>query len=172
MAFILGQILGAVSGLMFIASGVQKTHKKIMMFQIVDCIAIIISNILLGGYAAIVTCGVSLVRNILSYKNKISTKITVGLIIVTVIITFMFNDMTKFINWIPLVASVPYTFGVHLGKCKSTKGFILYNTAMWCVYNILIKSYAQIMFNVLACVVTLVSLIKDYRTNSVIEIKQ
>lgn len=166
MIFILAQIMGAVSGICFMLSGAQKTHKKIMILQIVDCTAVLINNLLLAGYAGAIMSGVSLTRNILSYKNKTNTKVTAIIMIISIILTFSFMDMSILWNWLPLVASVVYTLGLHYGDCKTTKLHILINVTIWAIYNIFIKSYILNIFNVLTFIVTLQSLIKENKTKS------
>jgi len=81
-SFILAQIFGVVSGLFCALSGRLKEHKQIMLYQIVDCLAASISNLLLGATVGFVLGAVNLMRSLLSYFGKFN-KVSLVIIIVS-----------------------------------------------------------------------------------------
>lgn len=161
MIFITAQIFSGISGICYMISGKQSTHNRIMYFQILDCLATILSNILLGGYAGAVICTVSLVRNMLSYIGKMNKKVVVCIMFSSVTLTIIYADMSHWYNWMLLASNVTYTFGVCYGKCKRTKQFMLLDMTLWIIYNVIISSYGGLIFNIISIVTIIKSLSTD-----------
>lgn len=157
-SFIIAQIFGTISGLFLVFSGWQKTHKKILLFQIIDCSAAIISYLLLGGYSAVIITSTALIRNILSYKKIINKNITIFFIVLSIITTFFTSDMSKIINYTPLVASVLYTYSLSSYDANRIKKFLIVNSLLWLIYNISIRAYSSAVTSLVLIVVTSLSL--------------
>ena len=102
--------------------------RTLILIQIIDCSAAIISYLLLGGYSAVIITSTALIRNILSYKKIINKNITIFFIVLSIITTFFTSDMSKIINYIPLVASVLYTYSLSSYDANRIKKFLIVNS--------------------------------------------
>lgn len=155
---ILAEMFGLISGICCTISGLQKSHKNIMKFQVIDCSAAIVSGVPLKGYAGVIITGLALIRNMLSYKKKFNKTICGIIIALQIVLTFLFVDLSNLPNWIPLVASISYTYGVYFGSCKITKIYMLINLILWGVYYFYIKSYMLFAFGIISIVGVLITL--------------
>lgn len=157
-SFIMAQILGAISGIFLACSGWQKKRKRILLFQIIDCTAAVIGYILLGAHSAVVIASFALIRNIVSYKKAASKRVVLIFIALSVVSTVLVSDMTKIINYIPIVASVTYTYSLSYSKAAKIKGFLVLNSVLWLIYNIFTGAYTSAITNIAVTIITLISL--------------
>ena len=88
-------------------SGILKQKKKILYFQTVQIGMSVISNIFLGGITGAIINALSMIRNILCYKDKLGLKEKIVITILAVIFTFEFNNL-GYIGLFPLISTVSY----------------------------------------------------------------
>lgn len=159
--FVLAQVLGLVSGLFCMLSGRQKSHKRIMLFQMIDITAVLISNLLLGAVVASIVTVIALIRNIVSYYGKLN-KVTLTLIVVSTLgICYGFNGIHTWVDFVIPLNSVIYAFGAYFSEASTTKKFLILNLFVWCAHDIFIKRVSTLIFNLLSITSTTQSLIHD-----------
>ena len=112
---IIGNIFSLLSALCIAVSVVKKSKKDFMFWQIGDTVFGIVVNIALFAYAALVISVICLIRNILSYKDKLTKNITYILLILGVVIGLYANNR-GIIGWLPIIASASYTICIYATK--------------------------------------------------------
>ena len=67
---ILGNVFSLLSAICIAISVLKKNKNDLILWQVIDVIFCILSNIALYTYSAMTTNSIALIRNILAYKNK------------------------------------------------------------------------------------------------------
>lgn len=138
-------------------SGMLKQKKKILYFQTVQIGLSVISNIILGGITGAIINALSMIRNILCYKDKLGLKEKIVITILAIILTFKFNNL-RYIGLLPLISTVSYIWLMNIKDVKKFKLLIAFTMLMWFIYDIVIKSYTSAIFdfmNIVANIVTI-----------------
>lgn len=161
--FIIGNIFSLLSAIC-IAVSVAKTSKKDFMFwQIGDTAFGTVANIALSAYAALVISIICLIRNILSYSDKLTKNITYILLVTSIIIGLYANNR-GIIGWLPIIASASYTICIYVTKNEQQMRYaLLFNMLLWFVHNLYVQAYPSAIANILLCVWTIGEIIAQRR---------
>ena len=128
------------------------------------------SNIILGGITGAIINALSMIRNILCYKNKLGLKEKIIITILAIILTFKFNNL-GYIGLLPLISTVSYIWLMNIKDVRKFKLLIIFTMLMWLIYDVVIKSYTSAIFdfmNIIANMLTLLQIklvkkVKNYR---------
>ena len=154
---IIGNIIALIASILMVYSGMLKQKKKILYFQTVQIGMSVISNIILGGITGAIINTLSLIRNMLCYKDKLGLKAKIVITVLAIVLTFKFNNLGYF-RLFPLVSTVSYIWLMNIKDVKKFKLLIAFTMLMWFIYDIVIKSYTSATFdfmNIIANIVTL-----------------
>ena len=102
---ILGNVFSLLSAICLAVSVIKKSKKDFMYWQIGDPLFGIATCIVLSAYAALVISVVCLIRNILSYKNKLSKNLTYLLLGISVPVGLYANNLGIYSGGVLLPAS-------------------------------------------------------------------
>lgn len=165
-SIIIGNIIALIASILMVYSGMLKQKKKILYFQTVQIGMLVISNIILGGITGAIINALSMIRNILCYKNKLGLKEKIIITILAIILTFKFNNL-GYIGLLPLISTVSYIWLMNIKDVRKFKLLIIFTMLMWLIYDVVIKSYTSAIFdfmNIIANMLTLlqIKLVKNY----------
>lgn len=169
-SIIIGNIIALIASILMVYSGMLKKKKKILYFQTVQIGMSVISNIILGGITGAIINALSMIRNILCYKNKLGLKEKIIITILAIILTFKFNNL-GYIGLLPLISTVSYIWLMNIKDVRKFKLLIIFTMLMWLIYDVVIKSYTSAIFdfmNIIANMLTLLQIklvkkVKNYR---------
>ena len=169
-SIIIGNIIALIASILMVCSGMLKQKKKILYFQTVQIGMSVISNIILGGITGAIINALSMIRNILCYKNKLGLKEKIIITILAIILTFKFNNL-GYIGLLPLISTVSYIWLMNIKDVRKFKLLIIFTMLMWLIYDVVIKSYTSAIFdfmNIIANMLTLLQIklvkkVKNYR---------
>lgn len=169
-SIIIGNIIALIASILMVYSGMLKQKKKILYFQTVQIGMSVISNIILGGITGAIINALSMIRNILCYKNKLGLKEKIIITILAIILTFKFNNL-GYIGLLPLISTVSYIWLINIKDVRKFKLLIIFTMLMWLIYDVVIKSYTSAIFdfmNIIANMLTLLQIklvkkVKNYR---------
>ena len=148
---IIGNIFSLLSAICIAVSAVKKSKKDFMYWQIGDTFFGIIANIALYAYAALVISIVCLIRNTLSFMDKLTQKITVILLIISVVVGLYANNL-GFIGWLPIIASAGYTICIYMTKNEQQMRYaLIINMALWFIHNLYVQAYPSAVANIVLC---------------------
>ena len=156
-SIIIGNIIALIASILMVYSGMLKQKKKILYFQTVQIGMSVISNIILGGITGAIINALSMIRNILCYKDKLGLKEKIGITFLAVILTFKFNNLGN-VGLLPLISTVTYIWLMNIKNVKKFKLLIVFTMLMWFIYDLVIKSYTSAIFdfmNIVANIVTI-----------------
>lgn len=153
---VIGNIVALIAAAISVFTGIIKNKKKILYVQTIQYITYSIANLILGGFSGVIANLISIFRNILCYKEKLN-KIMITLIILSsIILTLLFNNL-GFIGLLPLFNSIFYTLFINIKDEFKFKLLILIQTILWLIYDLTIKSYASAIFEIftiISCIIT------------------
>ena len=118
-SIIIGNIIALIASILMVYSGMLKQKKKILYFQTVQIGMSVISNIILGGITGAIINALSMIRNILCYKDKLGLKEKIVITILSVVLTFKFNNL-GYIGLLPLLSTVIYIWLMNIKNVKKT----------------------------------------------------
>ena len=101
-----------------------------------------------------------LIRNILSYKDKLTKNITIILIILGIIIGLYANNR-GIIGWLPIIASATYTICIYITTNEQQMRWaLIFNMLLWFVHNAYVQAYPSAIANIVLCLWTGVQILR------------
>lgn len=159
MRILLGNVFAFISASLMIYYGTLKQKKKILYFQTIQIVLAVISNIILGGITGAIINTLSIMRNILCYREKLGLKEKIILTILSTILSLKFNNM-GYIGLLPLISTVCYIWLMSTKSDKNFKLLVSLTMLMWFIYDFTIKSYVFAMFDFISIVVNVIILFR------------
>lgn len=145
---IIGHIIGFVAMTIIVISYQQKTHKNILLFQMVSGLLFTVHFLLLGAYTGAIMNLLGALRSLVySNRGKKFTSTIVWPILFT--IGFAVSGILTWDGWIsivPLIAMIMSSIVLWIENPKINRALSIPTSACWLIYNIKIPepSYAGI----------------------------
>lgn len=156
-SLIIGNIIALIASILMVYSGLLKAKKKILYFQTVQIGMSVISNIILGGITGAIINALSLIRNILCYKDKLGLKEKIVITFLAVILTFKYNNL-GYIGLLPLISTVTYIWMMNIKNVTWFKLLIASTMLMWFIYDLIIKSYTSAIFDFMSIIANIATI--------------
>lgn len=154
---ICGNIVALIGSILMVISGSLKNSKKIIYVQTIQILAFTISTLILGGYTGAIINLISIVRNILCYKDKLTKNMKILLIVPSIILSLLFNNL-GFIGLFPLISLIVYTCFMSTKNTIRLKSIILFTVILWFAYDIFIRSYTSAIFDFFTIIASLITI--------------
>ena len=158
-SIIIGNIIALIASILMVYYGMLKQKKKILYFQTVQIGMSVISNIILGGITGAIINALSMIRDILCYKNKLGLKEKIIITILAIILTFKFNNL-EYIGLLPLISTVSYIWLMNTKDVRKFKLLIIFTMLMWLIYDVVIKSYTSAIFDFMNIIANMLTLLQ------------
>ena len=110
----------------------------------------------LGGITGATINAISMIRNIICYKEKLGTREKIIITILAVVLSLIFNNL-GIIGILPVISTVTYVWLMNVKDVRKFKLLIAFTMLMWLIYDTVIKSYTSAIFdfmNLIANVIT------------------
>ena len=164
-ADIIGNIIYIGALVCNVSSTFCKTKKNTMLLQCFNVAFGITANIFIFSLSAVVVSISGLIRNILSYKDRLDRKLTYTILFPTVIFSLVMN--TKgYIGLLPVASTM--LFSMLLYKVKTAQGIKLMNAAcnsIWCTHDFLVMNYTAAVTDIVIVVISLVNWLRLRKGN-------
>lgn len=162
---ILALFFSGLGALFLFLSSISKTKKETFVCQILDTMFNTMANLLLKGYSGMITNLISLIRNILVFKNYIN-KWTQTILIILLFVIGSISNNHGLIGYFPIIASIEYTLIACRAEStiKSIKISLLINVILWGIYNFVIGAYPMLIISIITsigCIKTLYNIKKN-----------
>ncbi len=161
MQLICGNIVALIASMLMVYSGSVNNRKKIIYIQTVQILAFTLSNLILGGFTGAIVNLISLARNILCYKDKLTNDKKLILILFCIIFSLCFNNL-GFLGLLPLISTVVYTCFMDVKNTIKLKLLIIFTMILWLIYDTLIRSYTSAIFDVFSIIANSVTIYQLY----------
>lgn len=156
---IIGNLIALIASLLMLYSGYIKKREKIIFVQTIQIGLSVVSNIVLGGISGAIINAISLIRNILCYKNKLSKIWKIVLIVLSASLTLIFNNL-GLIGVLPLVSTVFYIWFMDIKDVINFKYLIIFTMTMWLIYDIYIMAYTAAIFDMGTIIANIISILQ------------
>lgn len=133
--------------------------KKFLYAQTIQIGLSVLSNLILGGITGAIINALSCIRNILCYKNKLNIIAKIILILFSIILSIMFNNLGV-IGLFPVIITVTYILLMNIKDVVKFKWLIIFTMLMWLIYDVYIKSYTSTIFDFMNIVANIISIIQ------------
>lgn len=160
---VIANIIDFAASMIQIYSGTIKEKGKILVFQIVQLGIQTISMLLLGAVPGAISNVLSCVRNYLCYKNIFTWPIKIVLIILSLVLTVLFNNQ-GLLGYLPFAVCTIYVLFMDIKDPIKFKLLVTLTFVPWVFYFFIIKSYTGAFFaatTVITNVWTLIQMIKE-----------
>ncbi|MBR4316710.1 MAG: YgjV family protein [Alphaproteobacteria bacterium] len=162
-SIIIGNLFSLLSAICVAISVVKKNKKDFMHWQIGEALFGMIVNIILSAYTALVISIVCFIRNILSYKNKLTKNITLILLVISAVIGLYANNLGT-IGLLPIIASSSYTLCIYITKNEQQMRYAsVINTLLWFFHDKYIKAYPSAILCLILSIWTTIQIIKNIK---------
>lgn len=161
--YIIANIFSLLSSICTAVSVVKKSKKDLIKWQTYNIVFYIFACIVLHAYTALISVLISLVRNILSYKDCLTKNISVILCLLIIVMGLLANNQ-GIIGFFPILAIVSYTVLMYTTKNEQQMRYaLILNMILWFFYNLYILAYPSALTNVLIFLWTLIQIIKNQK---------
>lgn len=156
---IVGNLIALVASLIMAYTGTLKNKKKILYFQTIQIALLVLSNLVLGGTSGAIINAISLIRNILCYKDKLKTKEKIIITLASTILILTFNNL-GFVGLLPLISTTTYIWFMNIKNVKKFKILIIFTMIMWFIYDFVLKAYTAAILDLITIVINFISIFK------------
>ncbi|MBR1600222.1 MAG: YgjV family protein [Alphaproteobacteria bacterium] len=162
---IVGNIFSLFAAFCIVISVVKKSKKDLILWQLWSIILSTFSCLALYAYAAVITCIMDLIRNALAYKDKLSLKITLILVVLCIIFGLWINNL-GIIGILAIVASSSYTIFMYTTKNEQQMRWaFVFNQLLWLIHDIYIQAYPSAITDLVLASWTLFQIYRNSRNN-------
>ena len=152
-------------------SVIKKNKKNFMYWQIGETVFGMFANIFLYAYSALTISIVCLIRNILSYKNRLTKNITAILLVISILVGLYANNL-GIIGILPIIASVSYTVCIYITKNEQQMRYAtVFNMFLWFIHDMYIRAYPSAVANILLCIWTIIQILKNKKFHTRTSVK-
>ncbi len=161
---IIGQIVGFIAMAIIVISYQQKTHKNILLFQMVSGLLFTVHFLLLGAYTGAIMNLLGALRSLVySNREKKFTSSVIWPILFT--IGFAVSGILTWDGWIsvvPLIAMIMSSIVLWIENPKINRALSIPTSTCWLVYNIKITepSYAGIATEIFVLTSIIIGIIR------------
>lgn len=164
---IIGNIIALIASILMVYSGVIKQKKKIIYVQTIQIGLLVISNFVLGGFTGAIINALSFIRNILCYKNKLGMKEKVIIIMLSIVLSLIFNNL-GIIGLLPLISTITYILLMDTKNVINFKVLTIFTLVLWLIYDINIKSYTSAIFDFMCVIANIIAIFQLKTGNEIV----
>ena len=160
---VIANIIDFLASLVQIYTGAVKEKSTILILQILQLGMQTVSMILLGAIPGAISNVLSCIRNYLCYKNIFTWPIKIILIIISFVLTVVFNNQ-GLLGYLPFTVCTIYVLFMDIKDEFKFKVLVTLTFIPWIPYFLIIKSYTGAFFaatTVAANVWTLIQMKKE-----------
>ena len=156
---IFGNILALIASLLMVVTGLLNEKKKILLVQSIQLMFFVFSNLVLKGFSGAIVNFISLIRNILGYKDKLHLKEKIIITVLSISLGIYFNNL-GFVGLLPIISTVVYIWCMTVKDVSKFKMLLIFTMIMWFIYDFSIKSYTSSVFDFVTALANIITLIK------------
>lgn len=157
---ILANIMSGIGMMLLVYSTFSKSKKKMLWIQVGDCFFNALGCILACSYSATVTNTISMIRNIINAKGKM-TKVLSYIIAVTLLAIGVVVNKKGLIGLLPVLASVIYTIWMEYFKTAQSLRFgLVVNLVLWLIHDFYVGLCVSGVTDTVLVFITIINIIR------------
>ena len=157
---ILGNIISFFASIVLILSCVVNDKRQAYKYQVIEALILTVSSAFFLSWTGILTMLIAAARNYLVMNEKLSSKLVIMFIIITLIICPIINTM-GWIGLLPMVGIIQLTIcNYYMKTIKWIKVAFIVNLLIYAVYFIGIYDFVSCATQIITAIIGFVSLMK------------
>ena len=168
MHILIGNAIALVACCIMVISGYMKSKQRTLYWQTVQIGLCVFSCAVLGAWGGMISNILAVPRNIMVYKEKLSTLWKVVFVILNIVVTLPFNN-AGLLGLLPVASAVPYTLLMDRLKPAAFKGLIVYTSIVWCIYDFSMMNYVSAMFDFGCIITSIIAIIRITKENNALQ---
>ena len=169
MTIIIGNIFALIASIVMVIASYIKNKEKFLILQSIQ-ILFVLSNIVLGGISGAIVNALSVLRNLLCYKNKLTKTWIIIICLLMIVLSIIYNK-NGLIGLLPIIASVMFTVTINTKNELALKVMVIISFTLWLIFDYTIKSYVSTLFDAIGIVAAFVATIQLIKLKKSIENK-
>lgn len=169
---LIGNLISVVSACFTAAGSWTISKKKSYRYQVFQCLTLAAASVFFQSWSGVTTLLLCAFRNYLVSKELFKGRIVWVLLILLVGLGILVNNR-GLVGWIVIMATFVYTIGSFKAERPlAVKANITFNNAMWALYDVLILDLVSAVMDVLAAILTLVSILHLLRNPELVRAEE
>lgn len=146
---LIGNIISFLGCLLMVSIGFLKTKQQILGVQCLQFSLMGVSNFLLGGISGTISNLVSVVRNLVFFKAKVTIPLKLAFIALQVLLSLGTIRVSP-LEWLPVLAAGAFTWFLDVKNEVTLKAVIIATFFLWVVYDLCHQNYVAMTFDILS----------------------
>ena len=138
---------------MMVLIGLIKNKNKILLSQCVQFTLMGVSHYLLGGMGGVVATVVSILRNLVFFKFKVSVPLKIFFVFLSVVLSLGTVSLNP-VTWLPILATSLFTWVIDSEDIIKFKNVMILTVCMWFVYDAYHLNFVSAAFDAFTVVST------------------
>ncbi len=159
---LIGNIIMFVASVIMVISGAIKNKKQTVVLQTTQLSIMTIGTVFLGSIPGTIINIFSCVRNLLSYNGKLNRTAKVLLIVFSVGLSVIFNNLGV-VGLLPAISSVLFILYMDTKNVTQFKLLMIFNSICWLVHDVYVQSYTSLVFDILTIITCLIAIIRIHK---------
>lgn len=161
---VIGNFISLIAGIFIILSMWVNDEKQAYKYQFLNAFILMISSVFFLSWTGVTTMAIAAARNALVYKDKLTFKLTIFFIIISVVLGLLINTM-GIVGWLPIIAIVQITLcNYYLKSIKTIKTGFIVNSAIYVIYFLAIWDFSSAIIETVTALIGVVALIRLIRS--------
>lgn len=165
---VIANIIDFLASIVQIYTGVVKDKAKILLLQILQLGMQTVSMLLLGAIPGAISNVLSCIRNYLCYKDVFTWPVKIVLIIISLLLTVLFNNQ-GLLGYLPFAVCTVYILLMDIKDEIKFKILVTLTFVPWVFYFLVIKTYTGALFAIITIVTSIWTLYKMVKKEQHIE---
>lgn len=159
MNFIIGNIIMFIACIIMTIAGLPKKKSTCLILQNTQILLASIGNIILGSYPGCIINLLSIIRNWLSQKSKLTLPLKIILSIFVVVLSLYFNNIGLLVIF-PLLSFLSFIFFLNETNDITFKILVIISCLFWVIHDFSIQAYVAGIFDIITIITNVIGIYK------------
>lgn len=161
---VLGNIVALAGSVIMVLTGLIKGKRGILAAQCVMFVLLAAANLILGGVSGAVVDGISIIRNVLCFLVPFTALWKVGFIAIFFGMALIspvlgLTERLTLPDLLPAIGSSVFTWCMGSDDGVRLKCAIIVGQAMWSCYDLTIRNYTALAFDVMTIISNIIGIL-------------
>lgn len=167
---IFANILAFVCSLLMVYISAIKNKKTAVILTVVQIIGMSICSMIAGSWSNVAVSIIGIIRNLLSYKDKMNKKYMMLIIISTIVFGIVFNTKS-FVGLMPIIANLLYLYSLEGTSIFKFKYIGIAVNICWLIHDSAIGLYTAVIFDIMAIIAMICSILSLKKEQKKVNLK-
>jgi hypothetical protein len=159
---IIANVISLIGSLMMVGTGLIKRKRNVLIVQSAQFVVMGVSNLMLGGITGCITNALSLIRNFVTMRSRLTMPVKLVFIAIWVGMCLIVNRQ-GLLGWLPVISACVYTWFLDTDSDVFLKIIIILTTIEWVFYDFILMNYSAFAFDILTLIANGVGIVRIKR---------